>query len=79
VYNLYCIFKFTGHLNASFRRSLTSFIVFSFEDINPQRLVLRDVDAYQWTGIILTPVVPMVPNEGFSFKFKVEFKFERRG
>lgn len=69
------VFKFTGYLNASFRYLLTSFFsVFNCEDTNPPRLSSCGMltPTVQWIGPILTPVVPTVPNEGFSFKFKVE-------
>jgi len=65
----------TEHLNTSFRYSLTSyFSVFRYEDRNPPRLSYCGMltPTIQWIGPILTPVVPMVPNEGFSSKFKVE-------
>jgi hypothetical protein len=57
------------------------FCVFSYEDTNPQRLsycgMLKPTG--QWIGPILTPVLPMVPNECFSFKFKVEVPCKGQG
>lgn len=60
---------------------LSFFFVFIYEDTNPPRLSYCGMltPTVQWIVPILTLVVPMVPNEGFSFKFKVEAPCKGQG